>query len=137
MTAKIAFRSGDKESRFDFSFPDYSRDLPASVAPNTSKSIAPAPNAPIAPVAPTVSAADAATADKPSKLLDDLKTLRSEVEALTKKGALGAIYVPALQAKDLALEIQSQQKGGDVEAVEASVKLIVIAAYQLDSFGDL
>ncbi len=49
MTAKIAFRSGDKESRFDFSFPDYSRDLPASVAPNTSKSTAPAPNAPIAP----------------------------------------------------------------------------------------
>ncbi len=29
MTAKIAFRSGDKESRFDFAFPGYSRDLPA------------------------------------------------------------------------------------------------------------
>ena len=161
MTAKIAFRSGDKDSRFDFSFPEYSRDLPLSVAPNTSKSTAPAPiapnapiarNAPTAPTAPTApsapvpsTSAGAATADKPnapvarapSQLLEDLKARRSEVESLAKQGSLGAIYVPALQAKDLALEIQSQQQGADAESVEASVKQIVLAAYQLDNFGDL
>jgi hypothetical protein len=125
MTAKIAFRSGDKESRFDFSFPEYSRDLPASVAPNTSKSTA------------STFAASAATVDKPNQLLEELKARRLEVESLTKQGTLGAIYVPALQAKDLALEIQSQQQGADAEAVEASVKQIVLAAYQLDNFGDL
>ena len=143
MTAKIAFRSGDKDSRFDFSFPEYSRDLPPSVAPNTSKSTAPAPTAPVA----SASAAGTATADKPNapiaiarapnQLLEDLKARRSEVESLAKQGSLGAIYIPALQAKDLALEIQSQQQGADAESVEASVKQIVLAAYQLDNFGDL
>ncbi|HTG88756.1 MAG TPA: heavy metal-binding domain-containing protein [Vicinamibacterales bacterium] len=143
MTAKIAFRSGDKDSRFDFSFPEYSRDLPPSVPPNTSKSTAPAPTAPIA----SASAVGTATADKPNapiaiarapnQLLEDLKARRSEVESLAKQGSLGAIYIPALQAKDLALEIQSQQQGADAESVEASVKQIVLAAYQLDNFGDL
>ena len=143
MTAKIAFRSGDKDSRFDFSFPEYSRDLPPSVAPNTSKSTAPAPTAPVA----SASAAGTATADKPNapiaiarapnQLLEDLKARRSEVESLAKQGSLGAIYIPALQAKDLALEIQSQQQGADADSVEASVKQIVLAAYQLDNFGDL
>ena len=135
MTAKIAFRSGDKESRFDFAFPSYSRDLPASGAPTTSRQT---PSA-VPTLAPT-SAAAAATVDKPNasvKLLDDLKARRAEVESLTKAGALGAIYVPAFQAKDLALEIQSQQRGANEEAVEASVKQIVLAAYQLDSYGDL
>jgi len=143
MTAKIAFRSGDKDSRFDFSFPEYSRDLPPSVAPNTSKSTAPAPTAPVA----SASAAGTTTADKPNapiaiarapnQLLEDLKARRSEVESLAKQGSLGAIYIPALQAKDLALEIQSQQQGADADSVEASVKQIVLAAYQLDNFGDL
>jgi len=143
MTAKIAFRSGDKDSRFDFSFPEYSRDLPPSVAPNTSKSTAPAPTAPVA----SASAAGTATAHKPNapiaiarapnQLLEDLKARRSEVESLAKQGSLGAIYIPALQAKDLALEIQSQQQGADADSVEASVKQIVLAAYQLDNFGDL
>ncbi len=158
MTAKIAFRSGDKESRFDFAFSSYSRDLPASGAPTTSRSTTStvatlAPGA-VAPNAST-SAAGAATVDKPNaptapdapiapnapiapgSLLDDLKARRAEVESLTKTGAFGAIYVPALQAKDLALEIQSQQRGANEDAVEASVKQIVLAAYQLDSYGDL
>ncbi len=144
MVAKIAFRAGDKESRFDFAFPTYSRDLPAALAPTTSN----APSAPASaagaatagkPNAPA-SGAGAATADKPStpaNLLDDLKAKRAEVESLAKAGTLGAIYVPALQAKDLALEIQAQQRGTNQEAVEASVKQIVMAAYQLDNYGDL
>jgi hypothetical protein len=125
MVAKIAFRSGDKESRFDFSFTDYSRDLPLSQAPNTSKS------------STSTFAASAATVDRPNALLDELKARRLEVESLARQGSLGAIYVPALQAKDLALEIQSQQQGANADAVEASVKQIVLAAYQLDNFGDL
>jgi heavy metal-binding protein len=176
MTAKIAFRSGDKESRFDFAFPSYSRDLPASGSPSTSRSAAPV--ASIAPPASTsaatshtasasaqsatadrtantpnasASAPSAAstsapasptatvdkTADKPGDLLGELRAQRAEVESLTKAGTLGAIYVPALRAKDLALEIQSQQRGANEEAVEATVKRIVLSAYQLDTYGDL
>jgi hypothetical protein len=130
LTAKISFSSEDKESRFDFTFPGYSRDvastsaLPAQTAP-ADKPIA--TNAPIAPVAPVA----------PDSLLTDLKARSAEVESLLKSGALGGVYVPALQAKDLALEIQAKQSAANQEAVEASVKQIVLAAYQLDNYGDL
>jgi hypothetical protein len=122
-TAKIAFKPGDKESRFDFSFPVFSRDVPAPVAPTAQA----APVAPAAPIAPTA----------PGTLLSDLKARSGEVESLLKSGNLGAIYVPALQAKDLALEIQARQAGTDRDRIEVSVKQIVLAAYQLDSYGDV
>jgi hypothetical protein len=139
MTAKIAFRSGDKESRFDFAFPGYSRDLPAPVAPGTSTtSSASAPSTP-APGAPEASSASGASSGPltAGTLLVDLKARRDEIASLLKSGTLGAVYVPALQAKDLALEIQSQQRSGNQDAVEESVKQIVRAAYQLDNYGDL
>ena len=126
LIAKIAFTSGDKESRFDFAFPAYSRDVPTPAAP-----IAQA--APAAPIAPSAPAAPGA----PSSLLSDLKARNAEVESLLKSGELGGIYVPALQAKDLALEIQSKQAGALQDSIEASVKQIVLAAYQLDASGDL
>ena len=138
MTAKIAFRSGDKESRFDFAFPSYSRDLPAAGTPITSRPATPnaSTSAPTAPIA-TVDKPNAPVAPNTPNLLDDLRAQRAEVESLTKAGTLGAIYVPALRAKDLALEIQSQQHGANEEAIEATVKRIVVAAYQLDTYGDL
>jgi hypothetical protein len=124
--AKIAFKPGDKESRFDFSFPAYTRDVPTATT-----NLAPvAPAAPIAPTPPTAPSA-------PNALVNDLKARRAEVESLLKSGNLGAIYVPALQAKDLALEIQAKQTGGDRDRIEASVKQIVLAAYQLDNYGDM
>jgi len=128
MTAKIAFRSGDKESRFDFTFPSYSSTSASASA--AAAATADRPAAPVAPVAPIAPMA-------PASLLENLKARRAEVESLAKEGSLGAIYVPALQAKDLALEIQSQQRGANLDAVEASVKQIVLAAYQLDNYGDL
>jgi hypothetical protein len=131
LVAKIAFTPGDKESRFDFAFPAYSRDVPRPAATTTST----------APVAPTSAPpAQTATVGKPnasSPLIDDLKARNAEVESLLKSGELGGIYVPALQAKDLALEIQAKQAGAHHDSIEASVKQIVLAAYQLDVSGDL
>jgi hypothetical protein len=54
-----------------------------------------------------------------------------------KSGTLGAVYVPALQAKDLALAIQGGRTETDRERLEPAVKQIVLAAYQLDHYGDL
>lgn len=123
LTAKISFSTGDKESRFDFAFPAYSHDVPTFAA--TAASVGkPAPVAPAAPIAPDA-------------LLSDLKARSAEVASLLKSGALGGIFVPALQAKDLALEIQAKQAGANQERIEASVKQIVLAAYQLDNSGDL
>jgi hypothetical protein len=52
-----------------------------------------------------------------------------------KSGSFGGIYLPALQAKDLALAIQS--KTPNQHAVEGPVRQLVVSAYQLDNYGDL
>ena len=148
MTAKISFSPDVKESRFDFVFPSYSLDVPAPalttsaakpapvapIAPIAPAPIAPAPIAPTAPVAPI---APASAPIAPDSLLSALKARRAEVESLLKTGALGGIYVPALQAKDLALDIQAAHAGGNRDAIESRIKQIVVAAYQLDNYGDV
>ena len=136
MTAKISFSSDVKESRFDFAFAAYSRDLPTSAPEKSSGATAGKPGALTEAVTPTAPSPAAAPADA----LAALKERRAEVEALLQQGTLGAIYAPALQAKDLALEIQTQSLNtpqADHDAVETSVKQIVLAAYQLDHYGDL
>jgi Heavy metal binding domain len=117
ITAKIAFTPYSKESRFDFAFTAYSRDVPAPAAAATT--VAPST------VVPSIG------------LIDELKARRAEIEALLRSGALGGLYVPALRAKDLALEVQAKQPDARREAIEPSVKQIVVAAYQLDNYGDL
>src|SRR5688500_14619284 len=117
LTAQIAFSSDDQGSRFDFTFPAHSSDIaPTSALP------APAPAPPIT--------TGASAKHAPDGLIDALNARSAEVELLLKSGALGGVYVPALQAKDLALEIQEKQTGSNHDAIEASVKQIVLAAYQ-------
>jgi hypothetical protein len=73
-------------------------------------------------------------------LLKELRTRDEEVAALVKTGAFGGLYVPAFQAKDLALQIQARQDAASAsqrQALEAHVKQLVTAAYQLDNYGDL
>ena len=146
LTAKISFTPDHKESRFDFAFPTYTS--APSLTSATTAADRGAPNAPIAPAAPVAPVAPIAplapiapiapiAPSAPSSLVDDLKARGAEVESLLKSGTLGAIYVPALQAKDLALEIQAAQPQATRDALEASVKQIVLTAYQLDSYGDL
>lgn len=124
LTAKVAFADGDKESRFDFTFPEYSKDLPVP-APSSSSTAR-------APAAPRPTAA-------PDALLAALKARQAEVASLVSDGQLAAIYLPALQAKDAALEIQARYSAAplDHSALEAGVRQIVIAAYELDSYGDM
>jgi len=126
MSAKVSFSADDKESRFDFTFPAFSKDIPSPVSPPTSSGVA----------APAVVATNP---DGPTAaLLADLKSRDDEVAALVRSGNFGGIYVPALQAKDLALQIQSRQGSSpDKQAVEGQVKQLVAAAYQLDNYGDL
>jgi len=119
LTAKFSFRPGDKESRFDFTFPAFTKDLPAPVEVR----LKPDP-----------------TPVNQDSLIDDLKARQAEVAALVKSGVLGGIYVPALQAKDAALEVQTRYRttaGIDQDALEGAVRQIVLAAYQLDSYGDI
>jgi heavy metal-binding protein len=122
MTAKISFGRGDKDSRFDFSFTAYSKDLPAQTASPASTSRAQPTRGP---------SPDAAI----GALLADLKSREAEVGTLVKTGNFGGIYLPALQAKDIALEIQTKVSGG--YSVETPVRQLVLSAYLLDNYGDL
>jgi hypothetical protein len=115
LTAKISFGRDDKESRFDFAFTTFSKDQPAQPQSNSS-------------AAPPTSTSVAA-------LLSELKTREAEIGSFVKNGNFGALYVPALQAKDIALEIQS--RAASDHGTETPVRQIVVAAYQLDNYGDL
>ena len=129
LTAKFSFRPGDKESRFDFTFPALTKDLPASVASAQMTS---------SQVGSGLSRT--ATFSESTLLLDDLKARQAEVAALVRSGVLWGIYVQALQAKDAALEVQTRYRttaGIDQDAIEGAVRQIVLAAYQLDSYGDI
>jgi hypothetical protein len=130
MTAKLAFGPDDKESRFDFSFPAFSKDVaPPPGAPDTRRSAA----------APAAAAIRAGIDSGPTaSLINDLRARDEEVATLVKNGGYGGIYVPALKAKDLALEIQSRLGSSPQKlAIEAHVKQLLVAAYELDNYGDL
>ena len=129
MTAKISFTAGDKDSRFDFTFPAYSKDVSPSAA-----ALAAAPTTDRLPKADSMTLA---------ALLADLRARDKEAAALVANGPFGGLYVPALRAKDVALAIQAllarqeRAPGARRNALETHVKQLVVAAYQLDNFGDL
>jgi hypothetical protein len=134
MTAKISFAADGKESRFDFSFPAYSRDVNAPAPP-----LSAAPK-PVTASLPKATGMPKASGVPVAALLAELNARENEVATLVTTGAFGGLYVPALRAKDVALEIQSRQKaqaGVQREAIDAHVKQLVVASYQLDNFGDL
>jgi hypothetical protein len=134
LTAKISFNSDDKESRFDFTFQSYSKDQPARVPGQMTQSPASSASQMASGLSRTSTSLESVS------LINDLKTRRTEVEAMLKSGNYAAIYVPALQAKDAALEIQARHNGArgiDQDTLEANVKQIVLAAYQLDNYGDI
>ncbi len=119
MTAKLKFKSGDQEYRFDFTFAEFSTD----------KSAPPS--------------------DVPSSLFevpDDLGqvlTLLDERVALigdlVRKGAFSEVWVPAFQAKDLALSLAERTQALPASrraGATGGVERLVRAAWALDASGD-
>src|SRR5688500_1062040 len=76
MTAKVSFTSEDKESRFDFAFPVYSRDSPTS-APSSQTATAGKPNASTSAPSSQIAAVDKSESS-PDSLLNDLKAQHAE-----------------------------------------------------------
>jgi len=74
-----------------------------------------------------------------AELLADLGKRRDEVRALVQKGDFGAIWVPAFQAKDVAVALEphvdhlATQERSHAEPALADV---VRTAWQLDAAGD-
>ena len=156
MYATVTFAPDGKPNRFDFTFPAYSKEPHAAAAATTTAApaAAPAPTAPAAPAAPATPATlmpdssggiDPALVTLPipdtvPEMVAQLKTRTEQIRSFIDKGAFAAIYVPAFQAKDLALALDEHK--GELpperrKVVEPAIGKLVRYAYLLDAFGDI
>ena len=109
LTAKISFTSDDKESRFDFAFPAYSRDVPPAAPASQTRSTPQRQTLRLTRRWPSLRRS-------PDSLLERFESAKRRSRVAAEERSLGRLYVPALQAKDLALEIQAKQPAAHQEA---------------------
>ncbi len=148
LAVKVQFKPGAPEYRFDFTFPALTREPPAA-RPAT------APRAPAAPTAASPAPTDVpATAPEAApeapaavtplpgtmgEMLDALRARHGEIRDLITKGDFGAVWVPAFQAKDLAIALEPHVSHLDTRArgtAEPAIVDVVRTAWLLDSVGD-
>jgi Heavy metal binding domain len=155
VTVKVSFKQQTPEYRFDFTFSALSKDpeRPALVrsapkAPARARRADAAPRqAPDADVTtmPATEAADGAQASLPipetvEGMLADLRVQNGQIRARIDDGQFGDIYVPAFQAKDLALALDAhigQLMPDARSAAAAALATLVRTTWVLDAMGDL
>ena len=135
--AKVTFGVGGEEfpeERFDFIFSDYSADAatpapgPAGGAPDSAVPL----SARIQPDIPELA----------SELISEISLRSQQLDELVTAGRFTEVFIPALQGKELALELDTR---ADVENLprrqrndlRIAVRHLVRAAYLLDWYGDL
>ncbi len=146
MQAKVKFQPAAPDHQFDFVFEKYSKDAPAPVTTLTTTPTTPssAPSSPpLLEIAP--SAVDAALVPVPipetvPEMLAQLRTRNEQIKMFIDRGAFASVYVPAFQAKDVALALDAHKGELPPERqriVSPAVNKLVRTAYLLDAFGDL
>jgi hypothetical protein len=156
MTAKVKIKPDAPEYRFDFTFAAVTREpvtVPvrsASASVRTRPAPAPRANPPAASAADTTSTGTAPNAPPPPpaieipetipEILAQLKARDAEIRDLIRQGNFAAVWVPAFQAKDLAIALEphiGHLTPAAREAAEPALQRVVRFAWLLDSFGDL
>lgn len=149
--AKVTFKPGEAEHRFDFTFTTPSVDQAPARTASTTRSV------PRATASETTSSAAGATGGSTGdatvaapqtstpapvtmpEIVEAIRGARREIAALVAAGDFAAIWVPAFRAKDLALTLEPHL-GHLPIAVRASAELevfrLVQAAWRLDAVGD-
>jgi hypothetical protein len=154
LAAKVKFQPSAPEHRFDFVFPTYSKEpvAPAVRPTETAASATPAAVVPApARALPPASGDESSSGVDPGlvplpipetvpEMLVQLSQRTAQIRRFIDTGAFANVYVPAFQAKDLALAIGERK--GDLPAdrrklVEPAIKRLVRAAWLLDAFGDI
>ncbi len=116
ISAKIQFEKDGPFERFDFVF----------AGPWAGS--APAPESPRELVVPK----------EPSAIVEAIGERARRVEELLARGAFGEIYIPALEAKDLALALEPHVSASPDPATLAwALRELVRSAWLLDDYGDL
>jgi hypothetical protein len=143
MAIKARFNAGEAEQRFDFTFANYSKD-PSPVLASAPPPKGMAVPVPVMPAAlagvPDPRPAEEAMPATIAELLVLLADRQGEVKRFIDAGDFGAVYVPALSAKDAALALESrlsQLPDGAAAAARAAIHEIVLTAWRLDAEGDL
>ena len=148
MWAKVTFTPDGKDNRFDFTFPAYSKE-PHALGGATMTNAAPATTAPLvetlSPASAVSSGIDPALVPLPipdtvPEMLAQLKTRTDQIRSFIDKGVFAAIYVPAFQAKDLALALDEHKNDLTPDRrkiAEPAIAKLVRSAYLLDAFGDI
>jgi len=182
MTAKVRFKPGGDEYRFDFAFPSMTTDPTVRVAavpsasgsrgkatattrtaerPASTPGTGTAPPKPVttpAAVAAAKPAADlpvipdlSAGAIDPSliqvpipetvpEMLVQLTARKDQIGSLIERGNFAAVFVPAFQARDVALALEERLttlSSSGRERGAPAIQRLVRAAWMLDAFGDL
>jgi len=156
-TLRVKFKPDDKERVFDFTFADYSKEpgpaVPATNAPAQGgteaqpSSQAPATDTPSPQTGDSVTFTpgtfrpEALLPTTTQGLLQELAGRADSVKMLLDAGNLGALWYPAIRAKDVALELEQSHANEIPEAqrpeMTSAVRRLTMAAWQIDAAGDL
>jgi hypothetical protein len=157
IAAKVRFKDDAPEYRFDFTFQTYTKEPIAPASATRTASAASAATAPTLPVgqpaaAPTTAVTSSAPPtvdpslvplpipDTVAEMVAQLKTRNEQVGELIKRGDFTAVYVPAFQAKDLAIAMEArlgELSPANRGTAEPAIQQLVRTAWLLDAFGDL
>jgi hypothetical protein len=164
MAAKLKFKTTSPEHHFDFTFPEYSKEPvaprltdnaatppvkpPQSTATNAaaaSPASIPAASTPARSETPSPSGVDPGLIPLPvpdtvPEMLAQLSQRSDQIRRFIDQGAFANVYVPAFQAKDLALALDERKKDLRPEHLKIAgpaIKRLVRSAWLLDAFGDI
>jgi hypothetical protein len=153
MTAKVKIKPDSPEYRFDFTFAAATREpaatavrpVPSSASnrPATSGRASSTPSrGAAAATTPAALSGPVATPipDTIPEIVALIKTRDGEIRDLIRQGNFAAIWVPAFQAKDLAVALEphiGHLQPAARDAAEPALQRLVRYAWLLDSFGDL
>ena len=132
ITAKVIFQTGFPEERFDFIFATMSTE---SVAPTAAVGERVPP--------PTSTLAERIRPPIPERAVDivaEIATRDAELRDLIGRGVFPELYIPALQAKELALALNDRSSDLPEEGrdkVRIAARSLVRSAWLLDWYGDL
>ena len=133
ISVKIRFDPTGPEERFVFTFTETTR----TPSPNPT---ATAPGAFPAGAAATIGTLMVNIPDRPGEIAAEVSARDAHVQNLLRDGAFTEIWIPALEAKDLALALTPHLRHLPAErqlSVRLAVKELVRAAWLLDWYGDL
>jgi len=151
MFAKVKFKADGPESRFDFGFDDFSKEPPKTPTATLTNNASSMMSAPAGAASPNPALVEVAAGVDPAlvtlpipetvpEMLAQLRARTDQIRTFIDRGSFASIYVPAFQAKDLALALDGHTRDLPAErrkvAAPAITKL-VRSAWLLDAFGDL